>query len=768
MQGQHDDSASERAASRDNTAPDILTPSQLHALFDILTHHETYAEVESFKDPSTISEYGYPFAQNGPGSRSAPSYATDSVAPLLAGLLRSIVLSFPGVRDLPAEFWHVRFQGVLGKLAEAELSESYDKGALGTRKTLATAASAIHEVVSRGTLGGVHRVTNGDIHSEYDTSKAEDLVRAWEDVVQQLVYGDLVEELFACAAEKQSLEEHSPGVRAAADYILIHLATLMHYVFVLSPEGPYLLKLLENVHRLLPYSMVKQTLRIGNAATMLNGMMRLLLAKIGVGALSNWVGLTQNADDGMNLLQRVIWLVLSWDASEFRKTAGAIEKTKGGPNPSKEQLAAIRDYINKSKEEHESTRKASMQHTRSVVVTILERSDPKLLAILSGPQHTQLSEYLSALLGARDRDEIASALCRQNPDLFTQAIKDAVASFEPMIRTVHQRVDLREQVSAAEGFVTDFINTIKTKKSAPGQPGSAAEVLAPSVEDFVILLRENRHLVYNWFHQLASQCPDLKDEFCVWAKETIKVFRQSGQTPSKPESNGEISSIDKKQRTGAAGSLSSNLQELFASIPPETQSRILPAIDAHAAYLSALEDLSLTRMQRILDNMKNIAVAAPTASSAPATPAATAAPTSYLSSSYWSGRSTPRTRSPSPNPGVQAAATKRSFSGPGMYLSRWQQLLDDTVIAPATPDGPLRRGRDVKGQLTRGKTGATAGTGVDKHGWDPAALAKMVEEEEKEAGASPPDVECVVEALEKGFRALVGLVERKNVARYIG
>lgn len=85
---------------------------------------------------------------------------------------------------------------------------------------------------------------------------------------------------------------------------MISLATLVHHVFVLSPEGPYLLKLLENVHRLLPYSMIKQTLRIGNAATMLNGMVRLLLAKMGVGALSNWVGLTQNADDGMNLLQR--------------------------------------------------------------------------------------------------------------------------------------------------------------------------------------------------------------------------------------------------------------------------------------------------------------------------------------------------------------------------------------------------------------------------------------------------------------------------------
>lgn len=82
------------------------------------------------------------------------------------------------------------------------------------------------------------------------------------------------------------------------------LATFMHHVLVLSPEGPYLLKLLENFHNLIPYTMIRQTLRVGNAATMINGMVRLLLAKMGVGALSNWVGLTQNADDGMNLLQK--------------------------------------------------------------------------------------------------------------------------------------------------------------------------------------------------------------------------------------------------------------------------------------------------------------------------------------------------------------------------------------------------------------------------------------------------------------------------------
>jgi hypothetical protein len=38
----------------------------------------------------------------------------------------------------------------------------------------------------------------------------------------------------------------------------------------------------------------------------------------------------------------------------------------------------------------------------------------------------------------------------------------------------------------------------------------------------------------------------------------------------------------------------------------------------------------------------------------------------------------------------------------------------------------------------------------------------MVEEEEKEAGASPPDVDCVVEALGQGFRALVRRLERQE------
>lgn len=64
-----------------------------------------------------------------------------------------------------------------------------------------------------------------------------------------------------------------------------------------------MLRLAEMVHKLIPYSAIRQVLRIGNVATMLSGLTRLLLAKMGMGSISNWIGLTRNADDGMNLLQ---------------------------------------------------------------------------------------------------------------------------------------------------------------------------------------------------------------------------------------------------------------------------------------------------------------------------------------------------------------------------------------------------------------------------------------------------------------------------------
>jgi hypothetical protein len=78
----------------------------------------------------------------------------------------------------------------------------------------------------------------------------------------------------------------------------------MHFTLILSPKGQYILKLVENANKLIPYMAIRQTLKIGNIATMMSGLVRIILTKMSVTSITNWIGLTASEDDGMNLLQQ--------------------------------------------------------------------------------------------------------------------------------------------------------------------------------------------------------------------------------------------------------------------------------------------------------------------------------------------------------------------------------------------------------------------------------------------------------------------------------
>ncbi|EMT70770.1 hypothetical protein NOF04DRAFT_7936 [Fusarium oxysporum II5] len=702
-----------------------LAPEQVHALFDILTHHETYAEIQGFKDPDAVTGYGYPFsratvepqttqsappstgwrswagtpASSRPGTpkqgaakdvKETPSDDDDkkpSSSPILQTMLTRFILKLPGVRDLPREFWSVRVQGLLTRLGEAELSESYDKGALGTRKVLATGSSGLLEMVGRGVLGGVKKANRPDKSSdkkvEYDRTKAADLVKAWDDVVEGLVYGGLADEMFDHFSKTSDLESHSPVIGAAAEYAIIHLATFIHHIFVLSPEGQYLLKLLENVHNLIPYKMVKQTLRMGNAASMISAMMRLLLAKLSVTSVTNWIGLTANADDGMNLLQRIISLVLSWDAGEFRKSADKVERAKD--RPSDEMLEAIRQYIAMSRDEHKTVRNASEEHAQSIITAIFNGSNPTLATQLDDQKHAQCLEYYSALLSVRDRESITTAFCRQPPDLFTATIKDLFAAYEPMIRMVHSQIDLREHVEAGQSFIDEFIKAGKPKKD-----GSM-----PTVDDYVGLFMRNRELMYRWVHAFAASCPDVWEEMKKWTNDAVPKFRQE-RKPVQKTSNAEAGE-QASNGTVDMSTMDDQLNKLFQSVPEKSQKEVLISLDNHAAYLAQVEALSLCRLQRIIDSDES---------------------------------------------------ESGNMSGPGMYLSRWQSLLEDTAITPETPKGPVRHGKDVKNALTMGKIGVE---GTEKAREE--ALQAVIEEAEE--GPEAPDVDVVIKELADGFKKLL-------------
>ncbi|OAQ96421.1 hypothetical protein LLEC1_03787 [Akanthomyces lecanii] len=744
----------------------LLTPEQTHALFDILTHHETYSEIEAFKSADAVLTHGFPFRNQAQQARiaqkldvaapapasggltgfalslwgrsgssgatptpSAPdsprAYTPSSMAesslesdgsdaegdeedlsklsalPVMQLLTSTFVMRLPAIKTLPRDFWAVRVQGLLSRFAEADLSESYDKGTMGARKTLSTGSGSVIEMISRGFLGGVGGKGDKDQRTKptteelkkkkYNRHDGQDLTRAWEDVLDALIYGDLVDKVFDYLAETDKLEEHSAAVDASSSYVVFHLAALLHQIFALSPDGQYILKLLDNIHGLIPYKMIKQTLHIGNAATMINGMMRLLLAKLSVTGLTNWLGVTQNDDDGMNLLQNIISLVLSRDANEFKKIIHRIDKMQTKDAPTEEMLEAIQACATSSKPEHEALRTTSIEGKESIIVAIFKARDPTLVGQLSEAQHALCLEYYSALLAIRDREAITKVLCRQPPDLFTKALKETTAAYNPMIRVVHERIDLGEHLQDLQEFISHFVRVTMPK----GGQGDTV-----TVEDYVKLLNDHKPLLHKFVHVVAKKCPEVWRDFREWSNASIVRFRQETVAAISDEGgkNKERSVMDEA------------LGGLVAGLDDATRSSVLAAVDAHAGYLATLKKGSDARLAQL----------------AAQTGKENKTPVDDSDSSW----------------------------GPGIYLARWQDILDDTLITPGEAAQPakVRRGTDVRHLTTQGKTGVAGGD----------LAAGQTAEAGQRTVPRAPSVEVVVKELGEAFTALMQAVNMER------
>ncbi|KAI0526393.1 hypothetical protein F5B22DRAFT_641538 [Xylaria bambusicola] len=688
------------------TEPGGLSAPQLRALLDILVHHETYAEAQSFQSPQAIEQYGWPFVDRGKDGRPAKPHDLSS-SPLLQLLLTRLILRAPAARDLSAEFWPVKFKGIMKRFGDADLSDSYDKGTLGTRKRLATAASVVHAAVTRGLLSGVSCDHLPNLHGQYDRAKAQDLADSWRDCICHLVYGNLIHEIFDQLARTNDLEAHSPALKGAVEYASLHIATFLHQVFVLSPEGPYLLKLIENIHRLVPYTMIGQTLRVGNAASMINGMSRLFLSKVSIGAISNWMGLTSNAADGMNLMQRIISLVLEWDAAEFRKLADKIKSDKD--SISNDHMGVIDKHLASDRLQRKAVQKKSMEDQISIIIAIFESTNTQLAESLTDRQHALCLDYYAAKLAIRDRERIVDVLCNSAPDLTTAIVLEALGALDPMIRVVHKNVDLRKHLNAIETFVTDFIKTTKPKTNE-----NSSESRMLTVEDFVGLIARNRHLLWAYLHDFCGGCPDLRDIWRDWMTEyafgllifrsansfvilAIKLFRQQ----SNAEADEEPFTPDVKPR----------LRVAFSNLAEDQRNAVLEKLDAHSKHLATLEELSEQKMQKIIDAAHG--------------------------SSPTSGGDMP---------------------GPGIFASRWQALLDETLITPSQPNGPLRSGKDVKGIRAARKT--------DEQGSPEVLDTKTATSERYESTRTiPPDVSVVIDTLGPEFRRMVANIAQDGLPK---
>jgi hypothetical protein len=481
----------------------------------------------------------------------------------------------------------------------------------------------------------------------------------------------------------------------------------MHFTLILSPKGQYLLKLMDQANKLVPYIMIRQTLKIGNVASMINAMMKVILAKMSVASVTNWIGLTAHEDDGMNLVQHIISTVLHWDIRELESRASKLERERA--DAGKKQLHALKRYVNRSHEEHKALRNMSYQMSKSIVTVILE--DERLSDQLTEEHHEHALEYLSIQLSIHDRRKIIDVLGHSHPDHLTKSIKELVAAYEPVIRNVHSAVDLSGTVGDFQNFLGDVI---KMGRIHAGKDGKST---VPTVGDFVQLLKKHQGSCHKFIHQLCKNGKEVTQWYLDWCHVAAAQFR---------------SKEDFKKHQGA-GDLTQPLNDLFTSIPEPKRGKIISLLNQQSDYIAEMHAASRQRLATVLKS-----------------PPSTNPSISRIFNNHFS-RPNSRSSSPAPDPergeNSDVVPTVKSDPGPGAYLGRWQDLLDSTLITPLTIEGPVRRAGD---EAVVEKS--TVDVNGDKLVEFDTPVQKKVYPGRK---ASKPDVSVILDEMLPAFRDLL-------------
>jgi Domain of unknown function in PX-proteins (DUF3818) len=287
-----------------------------------------------------------------------------------------------------------------------------------------------------------------------------------------------------------------------------------------------------------------------------------------------------------------------------------------------------------------------------------------------------------------------------------------------VIRNIHKAVDLSDTVCDFEAFLGDMLKISRIQD----------ETSIPTVGDFVALLKKHQYSCHKFLHQICKNGKELTGWYLEWAKQAASHFRR------------ESDHSDAKIRD--AGDLTNPLNDLFSKLSPGQQSEILPILDQQIKYIDEMHASSHKRLEAVLASppSKNPTIAKIIASS-----------TNSRSSS----------RSSSPAPGEKGTQTPKILSvgpssnpGPGAYLSRWQDLLDNTPITPLSPSGKVEKasGKNVV-------KGSTKDVDGDKLIEIPDGMTRVEKVRERVSGDGSvngkPDVRIVVEAMGQDFRALL-------------
>jgi len=359
---------------------------------------------------------------------------------------------------------------------------------------------------------------------EIARKRAADLDEYMEQFRRDIVERNGLTKLFAEIKEKDKIEDLSIQYRKFAEWLRIEIAAVIYHVFLAEDNSPELFAQARRIHSLIPYTVIKNVIRIANPAAVMAGILDVFLAQ---------------PFGSRSLMQRIFSLTLNDGIRSFQRSIDSLNAKIGDPVFA-EKLAR---YTNAEDEIHQQIRQEAESEQMDLIVVIL-RSD-LLEPELTGEQiqrlfnayvafnnavenideemkeGAQFFSYLKQMmkLCTRQRDKQMMLELIEEPTTL-QLFRDLFTIFyEPLVR-VYKSANVYNSVTDFAVFIDDMIQVVDKcrEQDASADPNQ-------TVQAFIDLCQRHEANFYKFVHEVHLHDNGLFTQLMGWIEGILEFLR---------------------------------------------------------------------------------------------------------------------------------------------------------------------------------------------------------------------------------------------------
>ncbi|KAH8676293.1 PX domain-containing protein [Xylariales sp. PMI_506] len=360
---------------------------------------------------------------------------------------------------------------------------------------------------------------------EIARKRAADLDVYMEQFRQDIVERNGLTTLFQEIKDKETIQDLSVQYQKFAEWLRIEVAATIYHLFLAEDNSPELFAQMKRIHSLIPYTLMKNAIRIANPAAVMASVLDLFLAQ---------------PFGSRSLMQRILSVALNDSIRNFQKNIDAVA-ARIGDNVFVDKL---RKFSDSDEPIRFAIREEAIADDVDLIVAVLRSpliepplQPPQIQRLYNAyvafnnavenvdeelKQGAQLFSYLKQLLKllTRQRDKTMMLNLIEEP-VTLQLLRDLFTIFyEPLVR-VYKSANVYNSITDFSVFIDDMIQVVEKcrEEDASADPNQ-------TVQAFIDLCQRHEHNFYKFVHEVHTHDNGLFTQLMGWIEGILGFLRK--------------------------------------------------------------------------------------------------------------------------------------------------------------------------------------------------------------------------------------------------